>query len=246
MQKIEEFKNLSWDRKNPPSIEEMAEYTAHGLVQLAWHSAFKLFRDKKFRKLVDFENLGQVEQDRIFNELTVTAILLIMFILEAPDLRVPPEFKDYLQYLKDEIPKAHLERFKELGIERKYRRLWRKLLGMRYEEYQKDKHKIRAAAMELHSREAPLSTESLSEIQLTLPVETLAIGALFHIRRGKARPEDPLFKMLLKWLGELYLQVRVTAEGGKITWWKKIKAKLRIGGIAFKVVALNPKGLERL
>lgn len=213
--------------ENPPSAEELVRYTADSLVQSAWHHAFKLFRNREFRKLLNFNNLEQVEQDRIFNELTVTAVLLIMFILEAPDLRVPDDLKDYFQFLKDEIPKAHIAALKELGVEEEYLKTWHKLIDLRYEEYRKDKLGMREAAMELESQEGPLTIEGLRDIQILLPAQTLAIGALSHIRRGKLDENDPLFKILLKWVGKLFLQIRISLEGGKITWWRKVVVKLR-------------------
>jgi len=225
MKRLEEFRKFS--KKNPPPPEKMVEYTAHALVEIACHHAFKLFRNRKFRRLVDFDHLEQIEQDRIFNELVVTAILLIMFTFEAPDLRVPPEFKEFLFKLRDEVPKAHRQQLKEIGIEKKYLKIWRKLIELRYEEYQKDKQGMREAAMELEAQQAPLTTKSLEDIHVLLPAQTLAVGALFHIRRGKGEPEDPLFQILLKWVGKLYLLIRVTAEGGKITWWRKAMVRLR-------------------
>lgn len=214
-------------QKEPNTAEERVKWVAHDLVWKAWRQAFKLFRDRKFRELTNFKNLEQVEQDRIFNELSATAVLLVVFTLEAPDLRVPPDFKEFIAYLKDEIPKAHIDQLRKLGLEEKYLEIWRKLLDMRYEEYQKDKHKVREAAMEIQSLQATLTNDDLNTIQLGLPVKTLAIGTLFHIRRGKDNPEDPLFKMLLDWLGWFYLDVRLSTEGVKVPWWKRIWVNTR-------------------
>ena len=49
------------------SLEQMADVTAAGLAQSAAGAAFHLFREKQFRRLAGFEQLSQVEQDRIFN-----------------------------------------------------------------------------------------------------------------------------------------------------------------------------------
>jgi hypothetical protein len=48
------------------SLDQMADATAGALVQAAAGSAFQLFRDTEFRRLAGFEQLSQVEQDRIF------------------------------------------------------------------------------------------------------------------------------------------------------------------------------------
>jgi hypothetical protein len=47
-------------------------------------AAYELFCDKEFRRLAGFERLSQVEQDRIFNELMIAYLALIMLLLEAP------------------------------------------------------------------------------------------------------------------------------------------------------------------
>ena len=49
------------------SLEQMADATAAGLAQSAAGAAFHLFSEKQFRRLSGFEQLSQVEQDRIFN-----------------------------------------------------------------------------------------------------------------------------------------------------------------------------------
>ena len=74
------------------SLDQMAQATAAGLAQAAAGSAFHLFRDKQFRRLAAIEQLSQAEQDRIFNELVVASLILIMLLLEAPDLPVAGEF----------------------------------------------------------------------------------------------------------------------------------------------------------
>ena len=72
------------------SLDQTAEATAAGLSQAAAASAYELFCDKEFRRMAGPERLSQGEQDRIFNELVIAFLVLIMLLLEAPDLRVPP------------------------------------------------------------------------------------------------------------------------------------------------------------
>jgi hypothetical protein len=99
------------------SLEQMAEATAAGLAQTAAGAAFQLFREKQFRRLAGFEQLSQVEQDRIFNELVVAFVVLIMLLLEAPDLRVAGEYRDYLAGVIKSVPKAHVNHLRTLGVE---------------------------------------------------------------------------------------------------------------------------------
>jgi len=99
------------------SPEQMADATAAGLVQVAAHNAFQLFWNKEFRRLASFDVISQIEQDRIFNELVVSYVVLLLLLLEAPDLRdCPREFRDYLLDLKERIPNAHTDYLRSLGV----------------------------------------------------------------------------------------------------------------------------------
>jgi len=199
------------------SLEQMADATAGALAQAAASSAFHLFRDKKFRKLAGFNRLSQTEQDRIFNELVVANLVLFMLVFEAPDLRVGDESRGYLAGVKNRIPQAYLQNLKELGIEAKYLQDWEKLIDMRYEEYSRDRHDVRAAAMELESKEGSLNMDTLSKIQMLVPVQAVVIGCHDHICRGQTKGKDDLFKLILQSLARFYFEFRMKIEGVKIT-----------------------------
>jgi hypothetical protein len=209
------------------SFDQMADATAAGLVQMAAHQAFQLFRDKEFRRLVSFDILSQVEQDRIFNELVISYVVLIILVLEAPDLRVPSEFRDYLLALKEKIPRAHVNYLKSLGVEAEHLQNWEKLMDLRYEEYAKDRHEVRAAAMQLESSEKALDLDDLSKIQMLVPVQTVAIGCHIHVCRGESQGRDDLFKLTLKSLSKFYVDIRIRLEGGKITPLARAKVAWR-------------------
>lgn len=98
---------------------------------------------------------------------------------------------------------------------------------MRYEEYYQDKNKAREAAMIIESREKELDENSLLDIQLMLPLQTVAIGTHHHICRQKTRGKDELFKRLVKLMGKFYVEIRVPLEGGKITRWKSLVVKIK-------------------
>jgi hypothetical protein len=209
------------------SLEQMAEATAAALSQACAHSAFELFQKAPFRQEAWFKKIGQVEQDRIFNELVVAYLVVIMLILEAPDLRVAQEFRGYLRTLNQHIPKAYVQQLKDLGVEAEHLKTWDKLIAMRYEEYARDKHEVRAAAMEFESAEKPLDLEGLSQIQLLVPVQAAAIGCHHHICRGETQGRDELFKIILESLSQFYVQFRVRFEGGKITPLTRAKVALK-------------------
>ncbi len=195
----------------------MAQATAANLSQSASAAAYEIFCDKEVRRMVDFERLSQVEQDRIFNELVVAFLALVMLLLEAPDLRVAPELRNYFAELKDRIPAAYVGQLKSLGVEAQHLRDWEKLISLRYEEYARDKHEVRSKAMQIESAEKTLDLESLSKIQLLVPVQAVAIGCHDHICRGNTAGQDDLFKRILNSLSKFYVELRIRFEGGKIT-----------------------------
>ena len=195
----------------------MADATASKLAKAAAGSAYHLFQDRQFRRLADLERLSQTEQDRIFNELIVMFIVMIMLALEAPDLRIPGDFRDYCVTLNKNIPKAHVDQLRSLGVETEHLQNWEKLIDMRYEEYARDRHDVRAAAMQIESSEKGLDMDGLSKIQMLLPVQAVAIGCHHHICRGQTEGRDDLFKLTLRSLSKFYVEIRVRFEGGEIT-----------------------------
>lgn len=215
------------DKPQFESLDQMAEATAAGLSQACAAAAFQLFQDKSLRQLGGFNRISQEEQDRIFNELVAAHLVLTMLILEAPDLRVADEFRIYLKSLNQRIPKAYVNHLRSLGVGAGHLKDWEKLIAMRYEEFARDRHNVRAAAMEMESAEKPLGLEDLSKIQLLVPVQAVAIGALHHVCRGDTKGHDELFKLMLKSLSQFYVQFRVRFEGGKITPMTKARVALK-------------------
>ncbi len=111
-------------------------------------------------------------------------VVLVILVLEAPDLRVPARIPGLFGSLKEKIPKAYLDYLRTLGIATEHLRNWEKLIDLRYDEYAKDRHEVRAAAMELESSEKVLDLDDLSKIQMLVPVQTVAIGCHHHVCRG--------------------------------------------------------------
>ena len=215
------------NKKEFESLDDMARETAAALVKAASGSAFKLFQDRQFRRLAGFEKLNQTEQDRIFNELVVAFVILIRLVLEAPDLRAEAEFRNYLSDLNKKIPKAHIDYLRASGVENKYLRDWEKLINLRYEEYARDRHDVRAAAMQIESSEKRLDLNDLSKIQMFVPVQAVAIGCHHHICRGDTAGKDDLYKMTLGSLSKFYVLIRVRFEGGKLTPMMQMKTTLK-------------------
>lgn len=195
------------------------------LAMKAASESFKLFTNPIFRQYCDFANITQTEQDRIFNELVIAILTVMMLTCDAPD--ISDERKDYLQDIKDKISQGYINSLKMMGVESKYLDQWRTLIDMRYREYSNDKGQAREAAMLVESEDRVIDLKKLSEIQMMLPLQTVAIGCHHHICRSKTDGRDDLFKMILRWLGDYYVEFRVLAEGKTIHPFARIKVGIR-------------------
>lgn len=195
------------------------------LAQAVGTTAFKLFINKKFRELIFFDSITQLEQDRIFNELVLAVLTVMMLTCDAPD--IPEENKVFFQKIKVELPKMYISQLKSMNIEKKYLKQWETLIDMRYQEYTEDKTKAREAAMIVESQNKDIDIKKLSEIQLMLPLQTVAIGCHHHVCRSKTDGRDELFKMIIRWLGEYYVEFRALVEGKEISTLTRIKVCLR-------------------
>lgn len=207
-----ELERLREREDNPPAPGEMARLFAAILSQLVAQRAFELFRDKKFRKLTRFVDLEQTEQDRIFNELVVSGLILTIFLCESPDMRVEEDFREYLGMVKDAIREAYVEQLAALGVEEVHLKEWETLIGLRYDEYVKGKLEVRQVAMDIESQKSDLTTDSMDRIRQRLPVQTVAIGCHDHICRGETNGRDDLLRLIVQWLGRFYGELKTRIE----------------------------------
>lgn len=211
----------------PSSMGDMAERTAQGLANLAAHKAFELFRNPKFRRQVRLDHHEQVEQDRIFNELLVSHQLLIMLLMEAPDLRVPPDVRSHLLTVKNKIPDVHIRQLADLGLPKIHCDEWRTLMDMRYAEYTADRHQVRAATMALEAQDGGLEKKSLDRLQIILPAQTVALGCHRHVCRGELEGTENLLRLIANALGRFLMETRIHLEGGRVSLTGRAKMAVR-------------------
>jgi hypothetical protein len=98
---------------------------------------------------------------------------------------------------------------------------------MRYEEYARDRHDVRAAAMQIASSEKRLDLDDFSKIQMLVPAQAVAIGCHHHICRGDTEGQDDLFKSTLRSLSMFYVELRVRLEGGRTTPLTRARVALK-------------------
>ncbi len=180
-------------RHLPPEKE-----TEH-LVRVVCGSAYSVFLDRHFRDKVNFEKQTQTEQDRMFNELVVTALLLLISIIKDRLYFIREERKNFWRQVLQQIPSNLVNWLGSLGIEKKYLNIWRKLIDLRLNEYQQRQSQTRrtwAEEIASHPEE-----ELLNDAMVR--VETLTVSSMLHITRGKAKRDDPLRRRLRTWLSVL-------------------------------------------
>ena len=195
------FKKKKRFPEDYPPIEELWQKTGHGLVKVVCHSAFKIFKNKDFRELTGFEALDQTEQDRIFNELEVTALCLLIFLLDdyiKLAKNDDPAKEQVFSNVRDAIKPEFLKMYKDLKIEQKCLNTWGKLIDLRLEEYKKDIPEIEKAFRQLK--------ESFKDKKVELferRTGIMAAGGHTHICRGRTEGRDKLYLLIRRWLRNL-------------------------------------------
>lgn len=189
---------------------KIAEGINQELITYATKLAFEFFKDEKQRELLNFEKLSQSEQDRIFNELVMTAILAIVFAFESrilhdeylPDSLSVREKLSFLKTTKEQVFNNFLDWHFNLGTKKKFVDLFRKCLEMRYSEYEDDRKRL---IRELPKEDIFDDAENneLAHWELC-SIQSLIVGSLFHVKRGKTSPEDPYTRPYKTWLMVLY------------------------------------------
>lgn len=175
--------------------EEEGEF----LVRLVSGSAFSIFSDEQFRRMINFEKRKKIEQDRIFNELVVTGLILLLMMINdfLPD--IDSERKKFWQDIKERIPDLFVNWLREVGIGDKFTAIWKRLICLRWDEYKKEQ--IATRRMFLGSAFGNIQNESFKDAAVR--VETTTVGSLLHITRGKAKSGESLRKHLRTWLSAL-------------------------------------------
>lgn len=165
------------------------------LAQIVASSSFEFWQRKDFRLFVNFQNIGQEEQDRMFNELEVSVLGLFVLHLEDSLRNAKEEQGIVLKTLQKELPHSFISILSGIGIEQKHLDTWEKLISMRLHEYEGD--------FKLALKESKKMKEFENDDNLRATwarIETITIDCLTHIRRGNVKKDDPLWKLLRKWL----------------------------------------------
>lgn len=177
------------------------EMKSRKLVLLGANKAFELFKDQQFRSLIKFDKMIEDEQNRVFNELVVTNLILLMLLLDRFALEADRgDKKEYLTVLRKAVPEYFNSFIGTLGIPEKFVNIWKKLVDLRYDEYINSTHEIRGEFLQHDDAEI---RDHAMDFKLMI-FQSIAIGLYDHIMRGKIYPKSPIYKYLQPYLFKVY------------------------------------------
>ena len=157
--------------------------TAQQLAQEASKQAFRVYRDPVFRKGVSFDTTETVEQDRMFNELVVTNLVLEILMIETLATFARGRSKEWLRAVAEAIPTEFITTLRDASVAEEFLEIWKKLIALRQDEYEQTRLD--------HREYFPELGEGNPWVRVT------AISCLFHIRRSKNVPNDPLLPLVM-------------------------------------------------
>lgn len=169
----------------------------HILDEMILPSAFRVFREKKFRDLSFFNKLPVLEHDRIFNELEVSGICLALFYLGIVKPYTKPEDFHFWREVEENLVGQFQNKLKYLGTDTNNTDLMGKLINMRFEEYQLLANTSRSTNDFMNPE---FKTFSPATKQLAAIINATAVGTADHILRGEIKEGDPLIKYIMGWL----------------------------------------------
>lgn len=170
--------------------------TADGLLQFALHTGGRAYNDRAFQRLIRFSDCDETEQGRLFNELLVTAIGGL--VLSFDDELFPGDVAPLLGKLRAAVRPRFKLVLEGMGIAPPLVKTWLKLYDLRIKEYREE---LEEFGPHVKRQLAEIAVdEPLRPKQVVTRMMVLATAALFHLRRQKPLPDDPLHGYLKRWL----------------------------------------------
>lgn len=167
-----------------------------GISEIIAHTAYKIWQEEKFRDMIKFKSIPQIEQDRIFNEIEIA--LLGLLVLYVDNLSMQIDSKNEQKLLKnfqEALIEGFLSIYHDYGVEKKFIGQWRVLIDTRLKEYRDDLRLLMTESQEMEEFKKDERFRSA-----WARVETITLDGLSHIRKGKWDQKDPLRKYLQEWV----------------------------------------------
>lgn len=144
--------------------------------------SFKLFQENTFRENINFKDISQVEQDRIFNELIVTGLCIPILQFGSLSENAQGELRGKYEKLRIKFIACYPQWLEDLNVDAGLIDKWRQLIHMRVDEYTQEYNKTKGEFGNI--------SKELAWVML------VAVGGYFHIRRGNSKPKDPVLTMI--------------------------------------------------
>lgn len=177
---------------------------SQNLAQVVASSSFEFWQRPDFRLYVNFGNISQTEQDRMFNELEVSVLGLFILHLDHAVLEADQEERRIVfSALQNDLASGFLQVHSDAGVEKKFVDQWNTLIEIRLKEYRED---FKTALSESSKWKEFKDEREKMKISWAR-IETITIDCLTHIRRGDVKEGDPLWKLLRKWFITLDAQL---------------------------------------
>lgn len=195
LEKLRDFIYFWRYNTHPARLEAKSRH----LVLFGANRALAVFPDKEFRRLAKFNQISEGEQNRIFNELTVTNLILLMLTLDQLAREAEgQERRGYLLALRQAVPQYFLEFIRRINIPKNLAEIWSQLVDLRYDQYCRDFIGWRGAVLNDGKLADFGSDNKLMIFQATV------FGLYHHLVRGKVKKDDPLYRFLQTYLVFVY------------------------------------------
>jgi hypothetical protein len=160
------------------STKEFAKRLARETVIL---KSYSFWKDSQFREAIKFLELGNKEQDIIFNELQVVALAYVLLFLE--DKAASDKSPDRVMYanVAEYLVPGFLELMEETDISSGHLALWEKLIDSRIREYRKSMSMVlkKSVHWEVFKGQDKLLRPTWGRIV------TLSLSVMQHIKKGQ-------------------------------------------------------------
>ncbi|MFC1612770.1 hypothetical protein ACFL23_00370 [Patescibacteria group bacterium] len=194
------MKRLRQPDDNRPAIATAEHLLDNKLLP----SAFSVFQDSQFRQATGFDKLAQVEQDRIFNELEVATMSLCLFCIEQRGAIVGNKDFHFWKEVSKKIPIQFEQKLLGHGVDKGNAKLFKDLIMIRHEEYEK----IFDGSRDYFEEQKDFKDISnKSAKNAFVRAQSVTVGAVDHIRRGKLKQGDSLLRIIRNWLFPLDIEI---------------------------------------
>lgn len=151
------------------------EKEAIKITELIANRSFRLFKSKKFRAFSNLNDLELVEQDRIFNEIIASGIVLAVLMFGSlADETNNRNKEQFYSELSLELINRYGNWLIELGGKQEHAEMFKKLIKLRADEYRKHRRRYKRELGQFKK-----------EATVWLPI--VSIGGFAHITRGNAK-----------------------------------------------------------